>query len=79
MEIKRIEFNSSDYHKELILRDEVLRKLVDIQYERNDINFTRGSFRVRGDIVDIFPASSNENAIRVEFICQPGHAVSRVV
>lgn len=56
-------------------RDEVLRKLVDIQYERNDINFTRGSFRVRGDIVDIFPASSNENAIRVEFF---GDEIDRV-
>lgn len=48
-------------------RDEVIRKLIDIQYERNDVNFTRGTFRVRGDIVEIFPASSNENAVRVEF------------
>ncbi|MFA5525015.1 MAG: excinuclease ABC subunit UvrB [Tissierellales bacterium] len=47
-------------------RDEILRKLIDIQYERNDINFVRGTFRVRGDVVEIFPASSNENAIRVE-------------
>lgn len=47
-------------------RDEIIRKLVDIQYERNDINFVRGTFRVRGDVVEIFPASSNENAIRVE-------------
>lgn len=48
-------------------RDEVIRKLIDIQYTRNDINFTRGTFRVRGDVVEIFPASSSENAIRVEF------------
>ncbi|WP_352418688.1 excinuclease ABC subunit UvrB [Proteiniborus sp.] len=47
-------------------RDEIIRKLVDIQYERNDINFVRGTFRVRGDVVEIFPASSNEHAIRVE-------------
>lgn len=47
-------------------RDEIIKKLVDIQYERNDINFVRGTFRVRGDVVEIFPASSNENAIRVE-------------
>jgi excinuclease ABC subunit B len=47
-------------------RDEILRKLVDIQYERNDINFVRGTFRVRGDVVEIFPASQSERAIRVE-------------
>jgi excinuclease ABC subunit B len=48
-------------------RDELLRKLVDIQYERNDIDFHRGTFRVRGDIVEIFPAHDDERAIRVEF------------
>lgn len=48
-------------------RDDVLRKLIDIQYERNDINFHRGTFRVRGDVVEIFPASRDEQAIRVEF------------
>ncbi|QXE19604.1 excinuclease ABC subunit UvrB [Clostridium sp. 001] len=48
-------------------RDEVLKKLVEIQYERNDINFVRGTFRVKGDIVDIFPAASTDHAIRVEF------------
>ncbi|MBS4534807.1 excinuclease ABC subunit UvrB [Clostridium sp. D2Q-14] len=56
-------------------RDEVVRKLVDIQYERNDINFIRGTFRVRGDIVEIFPASSSENAIRVEFF---GDEIDRI-
>lgn len=48
-------------------RDELLRKLVDLQYERNDINFIRNKFRVRGDVVEIFPAYYNDTAIRVEF------------
>ncbi|RXI48223.1 excinuclease ABC subunit B [Clostridium tetani] len=48
-------------------RDEILKKLVEIQYERNEINFVRGTFRVRGDVLDIFPASSSNIAIRVEF------------
>lgn len=48
-------------------RDEVIRKLVEIQYVRNDINFIRGTFRVRGDSLEIFPVSSSENSIRVEF------------
>ncbi len=48
-------------------RDAVLRRLVDIQYERNDINFTRGTFRVRGGILEIFPAGNSEQAIRVDF------------
>ncbi|GAB7387980.1 excinuclease ABC subunit UvrB [Bacillaceae bacterium] len=56
-------------------RDEVLRKLVDIQYERNDINFTRGTFRVRGDVLEIFPASRSEQAIRVEFF---GDEIDRI-
>ncbi|PJI07844.1 MULTISPECIES: excinuclease ABC subunit UvrB [Clostridium] len=48
-------------------RDEVLKKLVEMQYERNDINFVRGTFKVKGDTVDIFPAGSSDKAIRVEF------------
>ncbi|NLN41826.1 MAG: excinuclease ABC subunit UvrB [Clostridiales bacterium] len=56
-------------------RNEVLRKLVDIQYERNDINFVRGTFRVRGDVLEIFPASSTERAIRVEFF---GDEIDRI-
>ena len=48
-------------------REEVLEKLVEMQYERNDIEFTRGKFRVKGDIVDIFEASTDEHAIRIEF------------
>ena len=48
-------------------RDAILRKLVEIQYERNDVNFVRGTFRVRGDTVDIYPASAGERAVRVEF------------
>ncbi|MDE6251736.1 MAG: excinuclease ABC subunit UvrB [Lachnospiraceae bacterium] len=56
-------------------RDDVIRKLIDIQYTRNDMDFKRGSFRVRGDTVEIFPASSGENAIRVEFF---GDEVDRI-
>ena len=48
-------------------RDDLIRKLVELQYERNDINFVRDKFRVRGDIVEIFPASSSDRIIRVEF------------
>lgn len=48
-------------------RDEVLRRLIDIQYTRNDMDFHRGTFRVRGDVVEIFPASATDRAIRVEF------------
>ncbi|MDR7866414.1 MAG: excinuclease ABC subunit UvrB [Sporomusaceae bacterium] len=57
-------------------RDEILRKLVDIQYERNDINFTRGTFRVRGDIIEIFPAAYGERAVRVELF---GDEVERII
>jgi len=56
-------------------RDALLRKLVDLQYERNDINFIRNKFRVRGDTVEIFPAASNENAVRVEFF---GDEIDRI-
>ncbi|NLP45761.1 MAG: excinuclease ABC subunit UvrB [Epulopiscium sp.] len=56
-------------------RDDVLRKLVDIQYDRNDMNFIRGTFRVRGDVVEIFPADSSERAIRVEFF---GDEIDRI-
>jgi len=57
-------------------RDAVLRRLVDIQYERNDVNFTRGTFRVRGDVVEIFPAGNSEQAIRVDFF---GDEIERLV
>lgn len=57
-------------------RDEIMRKLIDIQYIRNDINFIRGTFRVRGDILEIFPASSSENTIRIEFF---GDEIDRIV
>jgi len=56
-------------------RDELLRRLVDIQYNRNDLNFQRGTFRVRGDVVEIFPAYSDTTAIRVEFF---GDEIERV-
>ena len=56
-------------------RDEVLKKLVDMQYERNDINFIRNKFRVRGDVLEIFPSNDGENAIRVEFF---GDEIDRI-
>ena len=56
-------------------RDELLRRLVSISYERNDMNFVRNKFRVRGDVVEIFPASSTDKAIRVEFF---GDEIDRV-
>lgn len=59
-------------------RDEVIRKLVDIQYVRNDINFIRGTFRVRGDSLEIFPVSSSENSIRVEFFGDEIYKISEI-
>lgn len=56
-------------------RDDLIQKLVEIQYERNDINFIRNKFRVRGDIVEIFPVYSNDTAIRVEFF---GDEIDRI-
>jgi len=56
-------------------RDEVIERLVDMQYERNDINFIRGKFRVRGDVVEIFPIDSSESAVRVEFF---GDEIDRI-
>jgi excinuclease ABC subunit B len=57
-------------------REAVLRQLVSIQYERNDINFTRGRFRVRGDVLEVFPAASGERALRIEFF---GDEVERLL
>lgn len=56
-------------------RDEIIKKLIEIQYERNDVNFTRGTFRVRGDILEIFPANTDERAIRIEFF---GDEIDRI-
>ncbi|MET3210919.1 UNVERIFIED_CONTAM: excinuclease ABC subunit B [Paenibacillus sp. PvR008] len=56
-------------------RNQILSRLVDIQYQRNDINFVRGTFRVRGDVVEIFPASHGEHAIRVELF---GDEIERI-
>lgn len=56
-------------------RDEVIRKLVDIQYERNDISFVRGTFRVRGDVMEIFPAKASDRAMRIEFF---GDEIERI-
>lgn len=57
-------------------RDEVVHKLIDIQYDRNDMDFKRGTFRVRGDVLEIFPADSSDTAVRVEFF---GDEVDRIV
>lgn len=56
-------------------RDDLMKKLVELQYERNDINFIRNKFRVRGDVVEIFPAASSDNIIRVEFF---GDEIDRI-
>lgn len=56
-------------------RDDVIRKLVEIQYERNDINFVRNKFRVRGDVIEIFPSYSNDTAYRIEFF---GDEIDRI-
>ncbi|MFE8696544.1 excinuclease ABC subunit UvrB [Cytobacillus sp. FJAT-53684] len=75
---------SPEEYRELVLslrtgmeieRNQLLRKLVDIQYERNDMNFQRGTFRVRGDVVEIFPASKDEHCLRVEFF---GDEIDRI-
>ena len=60
------------------LRDRVLRALVDIQYERNDVDFHRGTFRVRGDTLEVFPAYEEEKAIRIEFFGDTVEAISEV-
>src|SRR5699024_5314304 len=57
-------------------RNELLRELVTIQYDRNDIDFQRGRFRVRGDVVEIFPAGNSEHAYRIEFF---GDEIDRIV
>ncbi|MDD3024434.1 MAG: excinuclease ABC subunit UvrB [Syntrophomonadaceae bacterium] len=59
-----------------IARNQLLQRLVENHYERNDVAFTRGTFRVRGDVVEIFPASNSENAIRVEFF---GDEIERII
>ena len=56
-------------------RDDIIRKLVDIQYARNDIDFKRGTFRVRGDVLEVFPISSSDLAVRIEFF---GDEVDRI-
>lgn len=75
---------SPEEYRELVLslrtgmeieRNQLLRKLVDIQYDRNDMNFQRGAFRVRGDVVEIFPASKDEHCLRVEFF---GDEIERI-
>ena len=73
----------NEYHNMLIdlregmslSRDALVRKLITLSYERNDVNFVRNKFRIRGDVVEIFPASSSEKAIRVEFF---GDEIDRI-
>ncbi|MDA8413238.1 MAG: excinuclease ABC subunit UvrB [Desulfobacteraceae bacterium] len=59
-------------------RDILLRKLVEIQYERNDTDFHRGAFRVRGDVVEVFPAYDNDKALRIEFFGDQVEAISEI-
>src|SRR5215510_10906849 len=59
-------------------RDELLRRLVDVQYERNDVDFHRGTFRVRGDVVEIFPAYEEAIAVRVEFFGDEVETIAEV-
>jgi len=59
-------------------RDELLKKLIEIQYERNDMDFHRGTFRVRGDVIEIFPAYDSERALRVEFFGDEVEAISEI-
>jgi len=61
-----------------LLRDELLSRLVEIQYERNDFDFHRGTFRVRGDVVEIFPAYESDTAIRIEFFGDRIEAISEI-
>ncbi|MSR93122.1 excinuclease ABC subunit UvrB [Clostridiaceae bacterium 68-1-5] len=56
-------------------RDDVIRKLIDIQYDRNEMDFKRGTFRVRGDVLEVFPAGSGEEAVRIEFF---GDEIDRI-
>lgn len=75
--------NPIDYEKQTLSlrvgqiyeREDILRKLIDIQYERNDVNFVRGTFRVRGDVIEILPASHSEKAIRIELF---GDEIDRI-
>ena len=59
-------------------RDELLRKLIEIQYERNDMDFHRGTFRVRGDVIEIFPAYDSERALRIEFFGDEVEAINEI-
>jgi len=76
----------ADYQKMLVLiqdrtdiqRDDLLRSLVEVQYERNDVDFHRGTFRVRGDVVEIFPAYEEQCALRVEFFGDTIDSISRI-
>src|SRR4030043_2041327 len=62
----------------MISREEILSKLVEIQYERNDIDFHRGTFRVRGDVIEVFPAHEGNRAIRIELFGDEGEDISEI-
>ena len=76
----------NEYHNMLIdlrvgmeiSRDDLVRRLVSLTYERNDVNFVRGKFRIRGDVVEIFPASSSDKAVRVEFFGEEIERISEI-
>ena len=63
---------------QILERDELIRRLVSISYERNDVNFVRNKFRVRGDVVEVFPSSKNDSAIRIEFFGDEVDRISRI-
>ena len=69
---------ASLYVGQILDRDDFLKRLVEIQYERNDIDFSRGCFRVRGDVVEIFPAHEESNVVRVEFFGDEIDTISKV-
>lgn len=60
-------------------RDEIIHKLIEIQYDRNDMDFKRGTFRVRGENLEIFPASYTDSAIRVEFLMMKSREFQRLM
>ena len=63
---------------QILERDELIRRLVSISYERNDVNFVRNKFRVRGDVVEVFPSSKNDSAFRIEFFGDEVERISRI-
>ena len=71
--------NHSVRRGQMVDRDDLLKRLVDVLYERNDVSFARGRFRVRGDVVEIYPATADEEAIRLEFFGDDIDAIRLIV